>query len=100
MNIKLKERVLLLGLLPKEMDIATLVLKKDVTDKLNLSQEEVVSSGFRAENGSLVWENNIEKDIEFTNAELSFVKKAIKDASESKKIIDEHYDLIKLFDLM
>lgn len=98
--MKIKERVLLLGLLPKEMDIATLVIKKDVADKLNLSQEEVLSSGFKAENGSLVWKKDIEKDIEFTNAELSFVKKSIKDASEAKKILDDHYDLIKLFDLI
>lgn len=100
MKIKIRERILLLGLFPKEMDIPTLVIKKDVADKLNLSQNEVLDSGFRAENGSLVWEKNIEKDIEFTNAELSFIKKSIKDASEAKKILDDHYDLIKLFDLM
>lgn len=99
-SIKIKlsigDRISLLGILPKEGDIITLVLAKDIRLKTELSQNELKKCGIKRneKGGGLTWKiQKIDKTIIFTNAEITLLKSQIEKLDKSKKITSELLDL-------
>ena len=95
MKLSVKDRVLMSNqLLPKEGDIVTLTIAKDVQDKIRISQDEMKRSGMKANPaGGLQWDKDFKKVIEFTNAELELLRKQIGELDTKKKITPEILDV-------
>jgi len=95
MKFSVKDRVLMSNqLLPKEGDIVTLSIARDILEKVKLSQDEIKRSGLEVNEASrLRWKKDFKKVIEFSKAELELLKKQINDLDTRKKITPELLDL-------
>ncbi|MHC4122000.1 MAG: hypothetical protein ACYSSI_00370 [Planctomycetota bacterium] len=94
--LSIKDRLMLLGLLPKEGNILAITLAKDIRDKVVLTQaemtkykvEEKISTDGTGRNiSNLVWdEKGQTKKIEFTNAEWQLLKEQVEKLDNKKRV--------------
>lgn len=96
-NLNVKERLLMATILPKESDIKTMTICKDISAKTDLTQTEFEEIGFNNEGGGYSWSKNIDKTIDFTEAEIQVVKVALKKLDEEKKITRDALDIYYKF---
>lgn len=96
-NLNIKERLLMATILPKESDIKTMTICKDIAAKTDLTQSEFEEIGFTTEGGAYSWSKNIDKQIEFTEAEIQVVKEALKKLDDEKKITRDALDIYYKF---
>ena len=96
------ERVVLLGILPKEADFLTLKLLRTVKENLSFDDNEHKKLKFRSENGMTLWdaksgEKMKDKDVPIGEIITEEIKKILKDMDKSKKLKEEHITLYEKF---
>lgn len=99
MELDLKERLGLLNLLPNEGDYIALCLRESVVKKVSLLPEEVENWGVTVEGNSFNWEEDKAEvlEYEFSNSELEFVKKVLRELDANKKLTVATMELYKKF---
>ncbi|MCK9626543.1 MAG: hypothetical protein M0R23_08830 [Bacteroidales bacterium] len=96
MKNTIKDRLAISSLLPREGDMVTLILARDIKKKVDLTQELMKEVNFRAEGNNFIWNEEKEPaDIIFTEAEINLLKKKIQELEKSKKLLLENLDLYK-----
>lgn len=87
-KLSVKDRLTLSGLLPLEGNIINLTLCRDIRTKIELGQAEIDKINLKTEGQGLVWDVDKakEKTIEFTGAEIEFLKTRINELDKQKKI--------------
>ncbi len=99
-NFKVKDRLLLVNILPSQGSFEDLIISKDIKSKIDFKQEDLELYEIKTiENNNVTW--SAEKDtwieIEFTEAEKNFISTTLKKLSEDKKLNVDLIDLYKFF---
>jgi len=100
MNLTLKDRILLVGILPSEGSFDKLILVTDIKKKILITQDELKTYGITVDGNSTSWNDEGGKakfDIEFTEAEQNLIAKTLKDMSATDKLNLDSLELYKLF---
>ena len=79
LKLGIKERLTITQLFPREENLISQIMVRDISEKTDFTQEEVKKAEIIIENGSYKWEKkkDIQKEIEFTGAEMEFLKSMI-----------------------
>ena len=102
MELNFSERLQFSFLYPKEGSLLTQALVRDISEKVSLTQEELVNAEFKEirdkENKNNIiytWkkEKTSDKNIEFTEAELSLLKDQVKKLDKENKITQQIFDV-------
>ena len=100
MEINVHNRLLILNAIPKEGDILTVRVVKDLSDKIGLSSDEVTDWEVKTSpSGNITW--NVDKiqnkEIEFNLSEKSIISDALRKLNKESKLTVEYLDVYKLF---
>ena len=95
MILTFKDRLLLATILPRASDLLTQVLIRDISKKIEFSQEELLQSGFVSDEKGCKWSQELSKDkkIEFTKAEIELLKSSVDGLDKEKKVTPENLDV-------
>ena len=93
----IKDRLIISLLYPKESDLITQILVKDLRAKLDFTQKEITDLGFKVTKEGYQWNQKGEKVtyIEFTDKEIKLLQDGVKTLDEEKKISQDNLDLCK-----
>lgn len=98
MNISLKDRITLMVLLPQKGSFTDLILRKDILNKIELTQEEILEFGVTSTETGITWKPNDKQfDINFTDLEKDLIKKSLKELDDKKEAQPDHLTLWELF---
>lgn len=100
MKLTLLEKITIPSLLKKEGDFKTIILNKDILEKVKISQDELKEFDIKASEKSLTWNEkgvNAEFEIEFTDFEKLEIKLALQKLDEEKKITIDYTSLYEKF---
>ena len=99
MELTTIERITLLQLLPKEGDILTLRVIRDVRDRLAFTEEEHTRLKFQRDDQSIKWdiEADTPVDIEIGDVAKKIIADRFKELNEERKLTEEHIDLFDKF---
>jgi len=92
MKLGVKDRLMIAQLLPREGNLITQRLIRDIGQKTELSQEEMDAVKMKSlPTGGVQWDDKLEKFlgqkiIKFTDSEIGFLKDQVKKLDEQKKI--------------
>jgi len=94
--LSVSDRLLLLGMLPKEANFVTLRIVRDLQGELSFSEDEIKALNFRdMPSGGIQWDasGDIPKDIELGDAALKTVKDSFTKMDEEGKLTLIHLAL-------
>ena len=103
MKLNVKERLLLLSILPRESDFVTLRIVKNLQTDLSFSEDEVKTYGFKTEavNGQSVttWNpsNDSEKEVNMGEKASDVIVEALRKINNEKKLTMEQLELYEKF---
>lgn len=98
MNLDIKNRLLLISMLPQQGTLSDMVDIYDLVRDLKLSDKEKGDIAY-IENGNYVkwdYEKDPNKNIEISSSQINIIKKAIENLDKEHKIQLEMIPLIKL----
>ena len=95
MNLSVKDRILLIAFLPKEGDLLTQILVKDVRNKTELTQKELLDCDFKVVDSGYVWDDKKAKNkvVDFTGKELELLKSGVERLDKENKITQDILEL-------
>lgn len=97
--LDVKARITLLNILPREADVVTVRILKDLKADLGLSEEEIKRTNIRQEgNMGLVWDKSkdMPKEIVIGPTGRGVIKSTLEKLDREKKITD---DILPLWDM-
>ena len=98
MKLTILERLMILNVMPDVGNVATMRMRQHLIEKAGLTAEEMeeakVATG---EDGTLRWEKEFDKDIEFKPAEHALISEALERLSNDKKLQPEQLTLYDKF---
>jgi hypothetical protein len=82
------ERLMVLGVLPKEGNFVTLKVIRNLIDKLGLTTEEIEKFEVIQEGGQVTWkqEGNLPIDFDFDNVEVDIIKHELKKMDSENRL--------------
>ena len=98
MKLHIKNRLLLISILPQQGTLTEMVEIYDLVRELKLSDEEKGEVAY-VENGNYIkwdYEKDLNKDIQINNTQLDIIKKAINKLDKEGKINLEMIPLINI----
>jgi hypothetical protein len=99
-NVGLTHRVHLVSTLPVEGDFISLTIKKDILEKVNLTQKEITDWEVKfLEGGRITWNaDKVKKvEIQLTDAETEMIKAVLIKLNNEKKLTEQSYELYDMF---
>lgn len=103
MELKILDKIMITSILPFEGNIKTLIIVKDLKDKISLTQDELLKYDIQAtENGGIKWNKEGEDaifTIEFTELEKNEIKCALKKLDSENKLSIDMLRIVKLFEV-
>lgn len=100
MKLKLLDRIILKGLLRTEGSFIDLTIRKDLVEKIDISQEEIKEFEIKTVGNSLEWSTEAsEKEFEYdlTDLETNAVVEQLKKLDKEEKLSSDHMNLYALF---
>lgn len=98
MLLSVLDRLCLMAVLPKEGDIITLKILRDLTSALGFTEEEVEKFGLKSVDGKTVWAADApEVEIKVGSKALSIIVTAYEKLSAQKKLTIEHLQTFEKF---
>jgi len=99
MKLNVLERIILMGLLPKEENYLTFKIIMTLKGDLSFSEAEHKKIMFTTlPDGRVSWKNGaIAKDIKIPDVILSMIKAKLEDLEKEKKINDDNFSLYEKF---
>jgi len=104
MKLTIKERLMILNILPKQSNFATLKIVRKLEEDLSFSENEYKEFGFDVTeiNGQVITKWNSEKnqevkDIKIGEKALDIIVESLKKLDNEKKLTQDHYVLYKKF---
>lgn len=100
MKLSVKERIVLVGLLPATGDITSMKQVRVLREELAFNDEENKNLKIQHQpNGSVTWskDGEIDKEIEIVPVMLEVIKGKLNELNEQKSITDEILDIWELF---
>jgi len=98
-ELTLKERILLLGLLPREGNFVILKIVRDLQNKLSLTEEEHKEFEIKQTENQIYWneKGNQPKPIEIGDKAKEIIKDCILELDKQKKLKQDHMELYQKF---
>ena len=95
MILSVKDRILILGLLPGKGDIITLRVIKDLMDDIGFQENEIKELSLQTIDGTHRWNQEAEKEKDFNigSAALGVIASELKKMSDAKELLIEYLDL-------
>ena len=91
------DRVMIERLYPQENDIKTMIMVREIRGKVKLKSEEIEEIELKGKGGMTFWNSEkskeIEREFEFSDAELMLLKEKVEELDKGKKIDDALLDL-------
>jgi len=98
LKLSISDRLILLGVLPKEGDFTTLKILRQMKDDLSFSEEEHKKLNFRQEGETILWDAELEdKEVTFGEKATDIIVDAFKKLNDQKKLRIEHMELYEKF---
>jgi hypothetical protein len=98
MQLTILERILALNVLPKEGDITTLRIIRDLQRDLSFTEEEHKEFQFKFDGGNIQWKEGAPpKEIEIGEKAREIIGSALKAIDKDKKLTMEHLSLYEKF---
>jgi len=101
MNMKLtiKDRIVLLTLLPRQGGLIELQTIKGLIQVLEFTSQEIEEYQLRDTDNGVLWnkDKEKEKEITFTDAQINLIKKSINEADKNKTLTLEMLETIEKF---
>ncbi len=99
MKLTVKERLVLLGILPNEGDFLTLKLVRKLRESLSFNEQEHKLYKFVQKENSISWNDKVQQDKEVEIGEKSndLIVQALKKLNDQKKLHEEHFDIYEKF---
>lgn len=99
MKLSIKERLVLLGILPAEGSFITLKVLRKLRGDLSFSEEEIKQYKFVQENGRVTWDNSVEqmKPIAIGTQAKIIVKDSLKRLDEQEQLKEDHFSIYEKF---
>ena len=100
MKFTVQDRMVISALYPRQSDILNQLIVKDIESKVRLTKSELKDIDFSSapDGRGFVWNTDkgkeMEIDVEFTKAELAFLKSRIQELDKKKAITQNILDLI------
>jgi len=97
--MKIKDRIVILNILPQQGNFTTLTVKHDLVEKIKITQEEIKDLEMGEESGMIKWnvDKDIDKEFDLTDLEKKLIKDTLKELDEKKQLNDDTFNLLKLF---
>jgi hypothetical protein len=97
MELNVKERFIVLGMLPKEANFMTLKLMRTLKEELSFSEEELKVLQFKQESDRLFWDQSIVvmKDVKIGDFMLELLRKEFKKLDSENKLTEDHFSLFE-----
>lgn len=97
MNLTVKDRIVMSQLYPKQGNLISQVLVRDINKKIMLEQDEIKDIDFqvREDGRSYIWNEKKakDKDVDFTEAEIDLLKKEVENLDKDNKITQDVLDV-------
>lgn len=99
MKLDVRERLILLSVLPQEGNFVTLKTIRDLQSALSFSEEEHKLYKFVQNEGMVTWDDKTEqsKEIELGEKATDIIVAALKKLDESKTLKQEHFSIYEKF---
>ena len=98
MKLSVNDRLILLGVIPREGDFTTLKIVRNMRDELSFTEEEHKKLNFRQEGDMTYWEEGLEdKEVNFGEKATDIIVDAFKKLNDQKKLRIEHMELYEKF---
>ena len=99
MKMNVLERLILLGILPKESNFATLMIVKNLTSSLGLSEDDYKEFEIKQEENQIIWnqKGNEEREIKIGEKATDIIIESLKKLDEEKKLTEQHFSLYEKF---
>ncbi len=97
MTLGVLERILLLNLLPRESDVTTIRIIRDIRKELGFTEEEHKILNFKLEGNKTVWDEKVgstlDKDFTFGEKIFSIIVEELVKLNHAKKLTEHHLTL-------
>ena len=98
MELNTLERVMLMGVLPKEGTFANLKLLRIAKERLSFSEEENKKLNFRQEGDQMYWDEAPHmKEVNFGDTVTELIVKTLKGLNDKGKLTEQHFSLYEKF---
>lgn len=99
MELTVKERVVLAGILPKEGDLTTLKIVRKLKEDLSFSEDEHKLLNFNRDGDQLTWVQDAvgPTDIEIGEKAMDVIKGSFRALNNRKLLVDDHIELYDKF---
>jgi alpha-tubulin suppressor-like RCC1 family protein len=102
MELTIKERIIILGLLPRETNFSTLKVVRDVENEIGFSETDLKTFEIVTEGDSIKWNAALEaamspKDCKMGDRAYEIIKQAIKKLDDSNMLTKDHFSLYEKF---
>ena len=97
MNLTLLERLMVLSVLPKEGDHATLKVLQNLKMSLAPSEEEIRNWGITSEEGKTFWKENGVADIPIGEIASDIIVKTLRRLDKEKKLPEQAMSVYEKF---
>lgn len=102
LKLRVRDRLGMRKLFPQESNLVNQVLCRDIDGKISVNQKEMKELNMRVVGEAMTWEAGKDKGkfIEFTDAEVEFLKKQIDEVDKKSKISSDMVDVcLKIRDI-
>jgi hypothetical protein len=98
MKLNIVNRLNIARFFPREGGILQQLLVRDITKKIEFTQDEIKEIGLKQSNNQLTWnpEKDFEKEVNFSESEINFLKDQIDLLDREKRITQDMLDLCLL----
>lgn len=101
MKLNIGNRLVLLGILPKEGNFVTLRIVRKLQEDLSFSEDELEKYKIVQSENKVNWDSKIDskdqKDIDIGGEATVIIVKALKDLDKSEKLLPNHVPLYEKF---
>ena len=99
MLLTVRERLILLSVLPQEGDFLTLKVLRELREDLSFTEKEHAKYKFVQSENQVTWDDKMEqgKEIEIGKKANDIIVLALTKLNEQKKLRMEHFDLYERF---
>ena len=96
LKLKIMERISIKRLFPQESNLVNQVLARDIDKKISFDQKEMKDIEMKAVGDKMIWDAEKDKGkfVEFSDAEIEFLKKQIDEMDKKNKVTAEMVDVI------
>lgn len=94
MKLNIKERLMMLELLPEKGALLTMTNKRNIIKKVDFSSEEIETFEIKQNEKGITWKNEEKpKDVDFNSEELKLLKDSVDELDKNNSITDAIFDL-------